>query len=297
MLGALEGAAPDPNDPATSTCTPPPNRDYTAFLKADGLKGARIGIPRAMYYDSVHGARGRRVPRGGLRRGAAPRWTRRSPILKAQGAVDRGPGGHPEHRRPRPGEQLLNWGTAAAATGTQCSIALKYGMKRDFNVWLESLGESAPVKTLTELREWNLAHRERQRDQVRPGPLDISDEMDLERTAPRYEADRARDIALGGDARHRRGHVEPNQLDALLFPGPQQRRHRGQARLPDRHRAVRAWCRTARPRLPGRLRCQAPAPFGVSFTGRRCSEPRLLELAYAFEQASKRRVPPPAGRP
>ncbi len=25
-----------------------------------------------------------------------------------------------------------------------------------------------------------------------------------------------------------------------------------------------------------------------------CSEPRLIELAYAFEQATKKRVPPPA---
>jgi len=37
-----------------------------------------------------------------------------------------------------------------------------------------------------------------------------------------------------------------------------------------------------------------PAPYGVSFTGMACSEPRLLELAYAFEQATKRRVPPPS---
>jgi amidase len=37
----------------------------------------------------------------------------------------------------------------------------------------------------------------------------------------------------------------------------------------------------------------APAPFGVSFTGMACSEPRLIELAYAFEQATKKRVPPP----
>ena len=35
-----------------------------------------------------------------------------------------------------------------------------------------------------------------------------------------------------------------------------------------------------------------PAPYGVSFTGTACSEPRLIELAYAFEQATKRRVPP-----
>jgi Asp-tRNA(Asn)/Glu-tRNA(Gln) amidotransferase A subunit family amidase len=34
------------------------------------------------------------------------------------------------------------------------------------------------------------------------------------------------------------------------------------------------------------------APFGVSFAGMSCSEPRLIELAYAFEHATKRRVPP-----
>jgi amidase len=37
-----------------------------------------------------------------------------------------------------------------------------------------------------------------------------------------------------------------------------------------------------------------PSPMGISFTGLACSEPRLIELAYAFEQATKRRVPPPA---
>ena len=36
-----------------------------------------------------------------------------------------------------------------------------------------------------------------------------------------------------------------------------------------------------------------PRPFGVSFAGMACSEPRLLELAYAFEQATLRRVAPP----
>src|SRR5215475_338032 len=53
MMGALESPAPDPNDPATTTCTPPPGRDYTKFLRVNGLKGARIGIPRAYYYDRI----------------------------------------------------------------------------------------------------------------------------------------------------------------------------------------------------------------------------------------------------
>ena len=36
-----------------------------------------------------------------------------------------------------------------------------------------------------------------------------------------------------------------------------------------------------------------PQPYGVSFTGKACSEPRLIALAYAFEQATKKRLPPP----
>ena len=65
MLGAMEGAAPDPNDPATKTCTPPPGRDYTKFLNAGGLKGARIGIPRAFFYDRITPP-GEKEARGGL---------------------------------------------------------------------------------------------------------------------------------------------------------------------------------------------------------------------------------------
>src|SRR5881396_2508117 len=51
LLGALESPAADPNDPATKTCTPPPNRDYTRFLNTNGLRGARIGVPRAFFYN------------------------------------------------------------------------------------------------------------------------------------------------------------------------------------------------------------------------------------------------------
>ena len=56
MFGALESAAPDPNDPATKACTPPPGRDYTKLLRADGLKGARIGIPRGQLLRPDHPA-------------------------------------------------------------------------------------------------------------------------------------------------------------------------------------------------------------------------------------------------
>ena len=91
LLGALESPSPDPNDPATTTCTPPPGRDYTKFLNADALKGARIGIPRAFYYDRITLTGDGAGPEGIARRrasqpdaaGSTPRrrrsWPRRSP--------------------------------------------------------------------------------------------------------------------------------------------------------------------------------------------------------------------------
>jgi amidase len=50
LLGVLEGA-PDPRDPATGRCTRPPDGDYAPHLRPDGLRGARVGIPRAYFYE------------------------------------------------------------------------------------------------------------------------------------------------------------------------------------------------------------------------------------------------------
>jgi amidase len=280
LLGALEGAEPDPNDPATQRCQPPPNRDYTAFLRADGLRGARIGIPRASYYDSVQ------VPgtdrfRGGMSEEARALMTEAIEILQAQGATIVDPADIPSVIDPDPENNLLTSGG---------SSVLSYGMKRDFNAWLVTLGESAPVKTLTELREWNLAHEQAGALKYGQARLDGSDELDLEEARAEYEADRARDLWLNGE--HGIDEVMADlQLDALLFPGS------GGAGL------------AARPGYPtvivpfgflepsGQAMPEGfdtkPRPFGVSFTGMECSEPRLLELAYAFEQATLRRTPPP----
>src|SRR4051812_6520578 len=86
MLGALEGASPDPNDPATRTCTPPPGRDYTAFLKRDGLKGARIGIPRAFFYDELPAGAGG-SNRGGIAADQKKAIDDAIAILKREGAI------------------------------------------------------------------------------------------------------------------------------------------------------------------------------------------------------------------
>ena len=170
------------------------------------------------------------------------------------------------------------------------SSVLNYGMKRDFNAWLATLGESAPVKTLTELREWNSAHERAGATKYGQARLDASDEIDLEADRATYEEDRARDVRLNGE--HGIDEVMNElQLDALLFPGSG---GAGIAARPGYPTVIVPFGlieSNYRPPLPEGFEAK-PRPYGVSFTGMACSEPRLLELAYAFEQASKRRVAP-----
>lgn len=281
MLGALEAGNPDPNDPATSTCTPPADNDYTAFLNPDGLQGARIGIPRAMYYDSVQ-APGSDRWRGGLSPEQREAMDEAIEILKAQGAVIVDPADIPSIVDPNADDNLMLHGN---------SSVLNYGMKRDFAIWLSTLGDTAPVKSLTELREWNLAHRSAGSMKYEQARLDAADALDLEKDKAQYEADRAQDIRLNGT--HGIDEVmKAENLDALLFPGPSSA---GIAAKPGYPTVIVPFAfvpNDGGPPFPEGFEPR-PQPRGVSFTGMACSEPRLLELAYAFEQATHRRVPPP----
>ena len=163
-------------------------------------------------------------------------------------------------------------------------------MKRDFNKWLDSLGPAAPVKSLTALREFNLAHKTAGTIKYGQSLLDISDEMDVEADRERYQADRAKDLDLtatrGIDAA-----MKEHQLDALLFPGPSGAAIAAKPGYPTVIVPFGMVPNAPTPAFPDGFDAK-PAPFGISFTGMACSEPRLIELAYAFEQASKRRVPP-----
>jgi amidase len=306
MLGVLESAAPDPNDPATRTCTPPPNRDYTAFLKADGLKGARIGIPRAYYYDRITPPGGEAAPaagrggRGGANGGGLNADQKKAmdeaiAVLKQQGAIIVDPADIPSIVDKDPKNNFLAWGQCSGADNAKgkdadCSVDLKYGMKRDFNKWLASLGAAAPVPSLTALREWNKAHEKAGAIKYGQSNLDISDEMDLEKDRQRYEADRAKDIRLGGT--HGIDEVmKAERLDAILFPGAN---GAGVAAKPGYPTVIVPFAMVPNaptPPFPAGFAAK-PAPLGVSFTGMACSEPKLIQLAYAFEQATKKRVPP-----
>ncbi len=310
MLGALESAAPDPNDAATKTCTPPAGRDYTSFLKPDGLKGARIGIPRAFYYDKITppegGCGGGRTRGsgggpggggGGLNPEQARVMTEAIDILKQQGAIIVDPADIPSIVTKDPDKNLLSWSQCgginnAKGKDANCSVVLKYGMKRDFNKWLATLGPSAPVKTLTELREWNITHISAGAIRYGQSQLDISDEMNVDADRARYEHDRAKDIEIAGT--HGIDEVmKANKLDALLFPGASGAAIAAKPGYPTVIVPFGMVPNAPTPPFPAGFNAK-PSPFGVSFTGMACSEPRLLELAYAFERASKRRVPPPS---
>jgi amidase len=293
LLGVLEGDAPDPHDPATGRCRRPPEGDYTRYLVREALKGARIGIPRAFYYDKVTPP-GADKPRGGL----SPEQTRAMAeaieVLRREGAVIVDPADPPSVVDPRPEQNLLDWGVCTDLDEVKegkCSVVLAYGMERDFNRWLASLGVAAPVKTLTALRRWNVAHQKASAIRYGQSLLDLSDAMDLELYRARYQADRARDFALAG-AHGIDQVMKEKTLDALLFPGSRGANIAARAGHPTVIVPFALVPNAPDPPFPEGFAAR-PAPFGISFTGRACSEPRLLALAYAFEQATRRRVPPP----
>jgi amidase len=310
LMGALEGAAPDPHDAATKACPPPPGRDYTKFLQAGALKGARIGVPRAFFYDRVTPP-GASTPRGGLDEPRAKAMAEAIDILKKAGAVIVDPADVPSIVDPDKAQNFLAWSTCGGLNNAKgkdddCSVVFKYGMKRDFNAWLATLGPTAPVKTLAELREFNKAHSARTAIKYEQALLDISDEMDVEKDRARWEADRAKDVRLG--ATHGIDEVmATHKLDALLFPGGS---GAALAAKPGYPTVIVPFALVAyAPPAPGAPAggggpganapfpegfTPKPSPFGVAFTAGSCQEPRLIALAYAFEQITKRRVPPPS---
>jgi amidase len=315
LLGALESSAPDPNDAATKTCTPPPGRDYAKFLNPAGLKGARIGIPRAFFYDRTTPP-GASQPRGGVSPAQAKMMAEVIEVLKQQGAVIVDPADIPSVVATEASKNFLLWSVCggldnAKGKDADCSIVFKYGMKRDFNAWLTSLGSAAPVKTLTELRLWNVAHQRAGAIKYGQALLDISDEMDVRADRVRYQADRDKDIRLsateGIDAV-----MKANQLDALLFPGTSGASIAAKPGYPTVFvpygfaepgggRGAGAAAAGTPPSGSAGGRGESafpdgfnpkPSPVGVSFTGMACGEPKLIEVAFAFEQATKKRVPP-----
>jgi amidase len=292
MLGVLEGRTPDPNDTATQRCTPLPNNDYTPFLKADALKGARIGVPRAWFIDEVT-LPGDSKPSGGIPADQKQMVDEIVAVLRAQGATVIDPADIPSVLAKDAENNVMKKGSCSAVNGgkgrdAECSVVLKYGFKRDFAAWVQSLGDTAPVKSLTELREWNIANAKLGTLKYGQTSLDISDEQDVVADRARYGADRARELRLVGPEGVDKV-IKRHRLDALIFPGSRGSGFLAKAGYPSVHVPF-GLVANGSGFPPGFV--PKPAPMGVSFSGLACSEPKLIALGYAFEQATQRRRPP-----
>lgn len=173
---------------------------------------------------------------------------------------------------PIPTEQAL------ASAGFDVLI---YEFKADLNAYLDSLGPDAPVDSLAEIIAFNEAHP---KQALRYGQeiLKLSEATSGTLTEPEYLNARATDLRLaktkGIDAV-----LEQYNLDALLFPDSFGASIGAKAGYPS---VI----------VPAGYE-ENGTPFGITFLGDAYSEPTLIELAYAYEQATMLRRPPSSTPP
>jgi amidase len=89
--------------------------------------------------------------------------------------------------------------------------------------------------------------------------------------------------------------LKANRLDALLFPGVSSANIAARPGYPTvtvPYGFVPVPQGTGDNAFPSGFDAK-PAPFNVSFTASACMEPKLIALAFAFEQATKKRIAPP----
>jgi len=277
MLGVMQGF--DPNDPATTACLTPGNclSDYTRFLNAHALKGARIAVPP---FPSSRAA---------VMNAAIATLTAQGAFVQLVPALEPQLPGCPS----RP--PAANYPPAPG-----CSTVLNYGFKRDLNKYFaDHVRSSFPVDSLEDVVQFNMAHA--------PGATKYDQDLAIFsqffNTAPgssdtlRYQSDRAQDIALsrkaiadvlnGPDGKP----GTADDFDAMLFSGNSGAATPAKAGYPSIVVPAGFFDNVVTPPFPVPFNAK-PGPAGVTFSGRAFSEARLIALAYAFEQATHARVPP-----
>jgi amidase len=261
LLLAMQGE--DHEDPA-----PPgpihalPLTGYTQWLDPNGLKGARIGVVRNKYF------------------GSSPATDRLAEAaiaeMKKQGAIIVDP---------------ANIATLGKFDDGEFEVLL-YEFKADLNKYLTWLGAASPVHSLKDVIAFNEAHKDQEMSYFgqeimvmaeKKGPL----------TSAKYTAALTRNRqlarALGIDAT-----MTKYKLDALVAPtsGPAGlidlvNGDSGGGSSPSTVTSVAGYPHIT---VPGGF--YRGLPVGISFFGRAWSEPTLIKLAYAYEQATKHRKPP-----
>ena len=254
-LGSLTGV--DPGDSKTLASEGKSEKDYTVYLKKDGLKGKRIGLMKddmgfSIKVDTL------------IRKAVA--------CLRAHGA------------------EVIEVGTPRGGTEGASYQVLLYEFKDGINKYLASLGENAPVKNLAELIEFN------KRDTVE---LRWFDQKIFETAQAKGGLDsKEYNEALKKILKATRENgidklMDENKLDALMSPTGSPA-WKTDMILGDHFTGGNSSLAA----IAGYPSITVPAgfihelPVGVSFFGRAWSEPVLIEIAYAFEQASKHRRAP-----
>ncbi|HXV87448.1 MAG TPA: amidase [Gemmatimonadales bacterium] len=259
LLTAMTGV--DPGDPATADSQGHIAPDYTAFLDPNGLRGARIGVQRRPGNNPVIDALVEQAIRTVRERGAE--------------VVD-----------PAPIE-------TAGQIGPNERIVLEYEFKADLNAYLATMPPNVRYRTLADIIAFNEANQEREMPffgqeifiacQAR-GPLTNQEYLDAR--AKCVELTRAKGI----DAT-----MDTHRLDAMMGPsgGPA-----GLVDLVTMGGGGGGGGSSQFPAVSGYPHITVPAgfhhgmPMGISFYGRAWSEPVLIRIAYAFEQATQARKAP-----
>jgi amidase len=263
LLAAMAGR--DAGDAATNAETRPSARpDYSSSLDSNGLRGARIGVVRNRLF------------------GGNPAADRLADAaiadMKKQGAVIVDPANIPTLGKFDDGEFEI----------------LLYEFKADLNKYLAWLGPASPVHSLKDVMAFNEAHTDREMPYFGQEIMEMAEKKGPLTSAP-YKTALARNRrlarTLGIDAV-----MTKQRLDALVAPTG------GPAWLID---LVNGDSGTASAPGPSSVAAVAgyphitvPAgyfrglPVGISFIGRAWSEPTLIRIAYAYEQATRHRRPP-----
>ena len=163
-------------------------------------------------------------------------------------------------------------------------VVFIYELKHDLNAYLKDWAKGAKVRTLADIIAFNKAHADRAlrfgQDIFLAAEATRGDLSEIEYIAARRMDLRA-SRTLGLDA-----YMDQHKLDAVLFPGWSGASIAAKAGYPSVQVPAGMIARVG-------LRETPEYPYGATFTGRAWSEPVLLRLAYAFEQATKaRRMPP-----
>ncbi|WP_419161633.1 amidase [Candidatus Palauibacter sp.] len=259
LLGACIGV--DPRDPATAASEGNAHADYTQFLDPAGLRGARIGVVRTFP-------------------GFDPRvlalFDEAIEAMRAAGAVIIDPANM----------------DAAAWNDPLSLVVLEFEFKTDLNAYLAGRGEDAPVKSLAEVIEFNERNAEREMPHFGQQRL-IAAESRGPLTDPEY---------LNAVATIQRANREDGidrlareqNLDAIVAPTrdlPWPTDHIKGDRLDGGSSAAPAAI-AGYPDITVPMGFVRGLPTGISFFGPAWTEPTLLRIAYAYEQATQERRAP-----